>query len=101
MQAENLYAVTCFVNRAFHIVGGQWIGKTSPQPTPTYFLAARASVHEDGGREHDAPLVHFVLCDTGFNSSWSWCARRFEVIRIGDRDYASQIRVIQGDEKPQ
>ena len=57
-------------------------------------------VHEDGGRDHDAPLVHFVLCDTVFNSSWSWRIRRCEVVRIGDRDYAGQIRVIQADENP-
>ena len=54
-------------------------------------LQARALVHEDGGRDHDAPLVHFVLCDTGFNCSWSWRTRRCEVIRIGDRDDAGQV----------
>ena len=56
MRVENLYATTGFVSRAFfHIVGGQWLGKTSPRPTPTHLLVARASVHEDGGRNHDAP----------------------------------------------
>ena len=54
-------------------------------------LQARTPVHEDGGRDHDAPLAHFVLCGTGFNSSWSWRNRRCEVIRIGDRDDAGQI----------
>ena len=29
--------------------------------------------------------------DTVFNSSRSWCTRRCEVIRIGDRDYAGQL----------
>ena len=48
MRVENLYATTGFVSRAFHIVGGQWLGKTSPRPTPTHLLAARAPVHEDG-----------------------------------------------------
>ena len=58
----------------------------------------RTPVHEDGCRDHDAPLKHLVLCDTGCNRSWCWCTRRCEVIRIGDRDYADQIRVIQVDE---
>ena len=31
-----------------------------------------------------------VLCDTGFNSSWSWRTHRCEVIRIGDRDCEGQ-----------
>ena len=84
----------------FHTVGGQWLGKTSPRPTPTHVLVARASVHENGGRNHDAPLEHFELCDTGFNFSWSWCTRRCEVICIGDRHDADQIRVIQADENP-
>ena len=84
-------AVTGFVTCAFHIVGGQWLGKTSPRPTPTHILAARASVHEDFGRDHDALHVHFALCDTGFNSSWNLRTRRCEVIRIGDRDYVGQI----------
>ena len=79
----------------FHIVGGQWLGKTLP-----HLLAARTPVHKDGGRDHDAPLEHIVLCDTGFNRSWNWCTRRCEVIRTGDRDYADQIRVIQVDENP-
>ena len=48
MRVENLYATTGFVNRAFHIVGGQLLGKTSPRPTLTHLLAARAPVHEDG-----------------------------------------------------
>ena len=43
---------------------------------------------------------NILLCDTGFNFSWSWCTRRCEVICIGDRDDADQIRVIQVDENP-
>ena len=74
--------------------------KTSPRPTPTHLLAARTPVHEDGGRDHDAPLENLVLCDTGCNRSWSRCTRCCEVVRIGDRDYADQIRVIQVDENP-
>ena len=31
---------------------------------------------------------------------WSWRTRRCEVVRIGDHDYAGQIRVIQADENP-
>ena len=65
---------------------GLWVSKAPLQPTPTHLLAARTPVHEDSGRDHDAPLVHFVLCDTG-----SWRTRRCEVIRIGDRDDAGQI----------
>ena len=90
MQAENLYGVAGFVNRA-----GAWQNVAA---TPTHFLAPRAPIHEDRGRVHDASHVHFVLCDTGFNSSWSWHTRRSEVVRIGDRDDAGQIRVIQADE---
>ena len=84
----------------FRVVSGQWLGKTSPRPTPAHLLAARTPVHEDGGRDHDAPLEHLVLCDTGCNRSWSKCTRCCEVIRIGDRDHADQIRVIQVDENP-
>ena len=83
--------------RTFQSYGGQWRGKTSPRPTPTHLLVARTPVYGDGGRNRDAPLEHFVLCDTGFNCSWSCCTRRCEVLRIGDRDYADQIRVIQVD----
>ena len=60
----------------------------------------KTPVHEDGGDDHDAPLVYFVRCDTSFNSSWSWCTRRSKVMRIGDRHDARQIRVIQADENP-
>ena len=83
--------VTGFVRCGFHIVGGQRFGKTSPRPTPTHFLEARASVHEDGGRDHDALHVHFTLCDTGFNSSWNLRTRRCEIIQIGDRGYVTEI----------
>ena len=76
------------------------LAKRRRDRTPTHVLVARASVHEDGGRNHNAPLEHFVLCDTGFDSSGSWCTRRCEVICIGDRDDADQIRVIQADENP-
>ena len=57
MRVENLYATTGFVNRAFQNVGGQWLGNTSPRPTLTHLLAARAPDHEDGDRDHDAPHV--------------------------------------------
>ena len=50
--------------------------------TPAYFLAARTPVHEDGGRDHDAPLAHSVLCDTGFNSS-SGILRSWTVYEMG------------------
>ena len=43
--------------RTFHTVGGQWVGKKPPQPKTTHLLAARKPVHEDGGRDHDAPVV--------------------------------------------
>ena len=43
--------------RTFHIVGGQWVGQKPPQPKPTHLQAARTPVHEDGGRDHDAPVV--------------------------------------------
>ena len=59
--------------RIFQNDGGQWLGKTSPGPPLTYLLVERAVVLEDGGRNHDAPLDHFVLCDTDLNCSWSWC----------------------------
>ena len=69
------------------------MGQQNAAATDAYAhpLAARTPVHEDGGRDHDAPLVHFVHCDRGFNSSWSWRTRRCEVIRIGDREDAGQI----------
>ena len=38
MRAENSYAATGFVNRAFPIVVGQWLGRTSPRLTPTHLL---------------------------------------------------------------
>ena len=38
--------------------------------------------------------------DTGYKRSWSWCTRRCEVIGIGDREYAGQIRVIHANEDP-
>ena len=66
MQAKNLHGVTGFVNCAFLFVGGQWFGKTSLRMTSAYFLAANTPVHEDGGHDHDAPLVHVVLCCSGF-----------------------------------
>ena len=69
MHAENLYAVTGFMKCDFPIVGEQRLGKTSPRPTPTHLLVARTLVHEDGGRDHDAPHAHFVLRHTGLNSS--------------------------------
>ena len=31
--------------------------KTPQQPKPTHLLTARKPVHEDGGRDHDAPVV--------------------------------------------
>ena len=43
--------------RTFHLVGGQWVGTMRPQPKPTHLLVARTPVHEDGGRDHDAPVV--------------------------------------------
>ena len=49
----------------FQIVGGQWVGKTPPQPKPTHLLTARTPVHEDGGRDHYAPVVaaeKVVIC---------------------------------------
>ena len=95
MQAENLYAVTGFVNRA---VARQ--KSCRDRRLRTFWRHEHLSMKMDGGRTHDAPLVHFVLCDTSFNSSWSWFTRRCEVISIGDRDHASQIRVIPRDENP-
>ena len=65
MRVEYLYATTGFVNRAFPDVGGQWLGKTSPRPTFTHLLAARAPAHEDGGRDHDAPHVLHERSDGG------------------------------------
>ena len=41
--------------------------------------------------KHDALHIHFALCDTVFNSSWNLRTRRCEVIRIGARDYVTQI----------
>ena len=32
MRVENLYVRTGFVNLAFHTIGGQWLGLTSPRP---------------------------------------------------------------------
>ena len=46
-----------------------------------------------------APLPDVAVGDTVCQLV-SWCTRRFQVIRIGDRDYASQIRVIFGGENP-
>ena len=43
--------------RTFHIVGVQWVGRKPPQPKTVHLLAARTPVHEDGGRDHDAPVV--------------------------------------------
>ena len=54
-----------FVNRAFHTVGGQWLGFTSPRPTPKHFLAPRTPVHEDGARDRGSPL--------GLNEVRQWC----------------------------
>ena len=50
-----------------------------------------------------APFPDVAVGDTGFDSSSSWCygrCERCEIIRIGDRDYAGQIRVIYADENP-
>ena len=44
--------------------------------------------------------VRKAVGDMGFHTSWSWCTRHCKVIRIGDRDYAGEIRVIQADENP-
>ena len=54
MRVQNLHATTGLVNCAFHIAGGQWLGNTSPRPTLTHLLAARAPDHEDGVCDHDA-----------------------------------------------
>ena len=35
----------------------QWVGTKPPQPKTTHLLVARTPVHEDGGRDHDAPVV--------------------------------------------
>ena len=75
-------AVTGFVNCAFLFFGGQWFGKTSLWITPAYFLETRTPVHEDGGHDHDAPLVHVVLCNSGFNSS-SVIFRSWTVYKMG------------------
>ena len=60
------------------------------------------TVYEDGLQSmveyRHMNSVWKAIGDMGFDSSWSWCTRRCEVIRIGDRDYAGQIRVIQADE---
>ena len=72
MRAENLYAVTGFANRAFLIVGGQWLGKTSLRLTPAHLLAARTPVHEDGGRDHGAPHEQHKRSDGG-NSGTRTC----------------------------
>ena len=62
MQAEILYGEIGFGNRV--------VARHNVAATDVYApSAARALVHEDGGRVHDASLVHFTLCDTGLNSS--------------------------------
>ena len=38
----------------FHIVGGQWVGKAPPRPTPTLLLEPRTPLHEDGVHDRDA-----------------------------------------------
>ena len=42
---------------ASFIIGGQWVGKAPPRPSPTHLLAPQTRVHEDGARDRDAPLV--------------------------------------------
>ena len=56
MNVVSLYAATGCVIRAFHTVGGQWLGSTRPRPTPTRHLSPQTPVHEDGGRDRDAPF---------------------------------------------
>ena len=85
MQAENLYGVTGFVNRA--VASAK---RRRDRRLRTFWWHEHLSM-KMAVADHDAPLVYFVLCDTGYNSSWSWRTRRCEVVRIGDRDYASMI----------
>ena len=57
MRVVKLHTATGFVNRAFHIFGGQWVGQAPPRPTPTHLLAARANDLENGAHDRGAPLV--------------------------------------------
>ena len=68
---EPAHAKTVFANRAFHKVGGQWLGKTSLRPTPAHLLTARTPVHEDGGRERDAPHVLHDGGNSGTRTYWA------------------------------
>ena len=44
---------------AYLLVG---VGKTPPRPTSTLLLASRTLVHEDGGRDRDAPFSSQTYC---------------------------------------
>ena len=44
--------------------------------------------------------VRKAVGDMGFDTSWGWCTRHCKVIRIGERDYAGEIRIIRADENP-
>ena len=65
MNVLSLYAATGFVIRAFHSVGGQQLGSTPPRPTPTHLLSLRTPVHEDGGRDRDAPFSRSTYYSNG------------------------------------
>ena len=70
MRAEKLYAATGFVTRRLSYRWWTVVGKTSPRPTPTHLLAARTNVHEDGGRDDDAPHVLHEQSDEGNSGTW-------------------------------
>ena len=72
MRVVNLYAATGFVNRAFHTVGGQWLGLTSLRPTPKRLLAPRTPVHEDGARDRGSPLGQHERSDGNISGTWTY-----------------------------
>ena len=63
--------------------------ETAEMPTPAATSSASAHV------AHDVALLPDVAVgDTGFDIESSSFTRRCEIIRIGDRDFARQIRVL-------
>ena len=71
------------------------IRETAEMPTPAATSSASAHV------AHDVALHPGVdVSDTSFDLSPSFSAHRCEAIRIGDRDFAGQIRVLYANENP-
>ena len=69
--------------------------ENAEMPTPAATSCASAHIPHDV-----APLPDVAIGDTGFNIASISHTRRCEIIRIGDRDFTGQVRVLYAHENP-